>query len=68
MTWYHPNYYKKLRANRQQATGNRPRAGKQQAVQETVPYNDIGEAAGHGREGPKDSSDQASSGSRINKR
>ena len=22
MTWYHPNYYKKLRANRQQASGN----------------------------------------------
>ncbi len=24
MTWYHPNYYKKLRANRQQATGLEP--------------------------------------------
>ena len=22
MTWYHPNYYKRLRANRQQASGN----------------------------------------------
>jgi hypothetical protein len=30
--WHHPNYYKKLRANRQQATGNRPRADKQQAA------------------------------------
>ena len=41
--WHHPSYYKKLRANRQQATGNRPRADKQQA-------------AGRGRVGPQVSS------------
>jgi len=55
MEFRHPNYYKKLRANRQQATGNRPRADKQQA-------------AGNGRVGPKVTSDQASGDSRINKR
>jgi len=55
MAWYHPNYYKKLRANRQQATGNRPRADKPQA-------------GGRGRVGPKGSSDQASGDSRISKR
>ena len=53
MEFKHPNYYKKLRANRQQATGNRPRADKQQAIQETVPHNDIEEAAGPGRVGPR---------------
>ena len=53
--WHHPNYYKKLRANRQQATGNRPRADKPQA-------------AGRGRGGPKGTSCQASGDSRINKR
>ena len=31
MEFRHPNYYKKLRANRQQATGNRPRADKQES-------------------------------------
>jgi len=55
MEFRHPNYYKKLRANRQQATGNRPRADKQQA-------------GGPGRVGPQGTSDQASGDSRINKR
>ena len=55
MEFKHPSYYKKLRANRQQATGNRPRADKQQA-------------AGRGRVGPKGTSCQASGDSRINKR
>ena len=38
--WHHPNYYKKLRAIRRQATGNGPRADKQQA-------------SGNGRVGPR---------------
>ena len=57
----HPNYYKKLRANRQQATGNEPSGNGQRASKSP-------QATGLGRVGPKDSSGQASSGSRINKR
>ena len=90
----HPNYYKNLRKlarlrNRDQAislqaataeAGRTPGTG-QQAIQETVPYNDIEEAKASssqagGRVGPKGSSLQArerasaqpSSGARINKR
>ena len=94
--FYHPNYYKNLRKlarlrNRDQvisganATAKVERAPgtglKQQAIEETVPYNDIEEAKASssqagGRVGPKGSSlqagerasAQASSGARINKR
>jgi len=95
MEFKHPNYYKNLRKlarlrNRDQAISNdmgiptvKPRAPGtgQQAIQETVPYNDIEEAKASssqagGRVGPKGSSlqarerasAQASSGARINKR
>ena len=57
----HPKYYKELRANRQQATGNEPTGHGQRASKSP-------QATGPGRVGPKDSSGQASSGSRINKR
>ena len=91
----HPKYYKNLRKlyrsrNRDQAispqaataaNGRTPGTGLKQAIQETVPHNDIEEAKGSssqagGRVGPKGSSlqarerssSQASSGARINKR
>ena len=90
-TFHHPKYYKNLRKlyrsrNRDQAislqastedAGRTPGTGLKQAIQETVPHNDIEEAKGSssqagGRVGPKDSSlqagAQASSGARINKR
>ena len=35
--WHHPNYYKKLK---REATSSKP-----QAIQETVPHNDIEEAS-----------------------
>ena len=73
--WRHPNYYKNLRKlarlrNRDQAislqastedAGRTPGTGLKQAIQETVPHNDIEEAKGSssqagGRVGPKGSS------------
>jgi len=53
--WHHPKYYEELRKKRKElessqdpeATSNKPQASstKQQAIDETVPHNDIEEAA-----------------------
>jgi len=72
MEFRHPSYYKKLRANRQQATG-RERTSYKLPGSRPISEGNKGlihrrQATGPGRVGPKDSSGQASSGSRINKR
>ena len=81
----HPSYYKKLRASLKkkaispddtstdgQGRAPSPRANKptsQQAIEETVPHNDIEEANKPASEqADKPASSQASNGSRINKR
>ena len=70
MIWRHPKYYKELAKKRKEF--ERQQADKltsEQAIEETVPHNDIKEANKPASEqADKPASAQASSGSRINKR
>ena len=66
----HPKYYKELEKRRkelQRQQADKPTS--QQAIEETVPHNDIEEAnKPTSEQADKPASSQASSGSRINKR
>ena len=66
----HPKYYKELAKRRkelQRQQADKPTS--QQAIEETVPHNDIEEAnKPTSEQADKPASSQASSGSRINKR
>ena len=70
MIWRHPKYYKELAKKRKEF--ERQQADKltsEEAIEETVPHNDIKEAnKPTSEQADKPASDQASSGSRINKR
>ena len=70
MIWRHPKYYKELAKKRKEF--ERQQADtltSEQAIEETVPHNDIEEANKPASEqADKPASAQASSGSRINKR
>ena len=68
--WRHPKYYKELEKKRkelQRQQANKPAS--EQAIEETVPHNDIEEAnKPTSAQADKPASPQASGGSRTNKR
>ena len=70
LMWYHPKYYKELAKKRKEL--ERQQADKpasEQAIEETVPQNDIEEAnKPTSKQAAKPASAQASGGSRTNKR
>jgi len=57
-TFKHPKYYKEMRAERRKLQAASP---KQQAIDETIPYNDIEEAASAKLQAEESSKQQASS-------
>jgi len=57
-TFKHPKYYKEMRAERRKLQAA---SSKQQAIDETIPYNDIEEAASSKPQAEESSKQQASS-------
>ena len=70
MIFYHPKYYEELRKIRKQFLKEQAaKSTSQQAIEETVPHNDIKEAnKPASAQADKPASAQASGGSRTNKR
>ena len=67
LMWHHPKYYKELAKKRKEFEREQARKrASEQAIQETVPHNDIEEANKHERE--QADSDQASEEDSSNKR
>ena len=46
MIWHHPKYYKELEKIRKEFEKRQAASAKRQAIEETVPHNDIEEASG----------------------
>ena len=63
MIWHHPKYYKELKRIAKEQADKR---ASEQAIQETVPHNDIEEA--NKQESEQADSDQASGEDSSNKR